>query len=244
MRLAWTEMLRLLRLQPKRKSQRLKFERDSAFELAENYRKSADLWTQYKAALEGVAGEFRGLQNQIDSGTLIKTEEQLGNVNLEAANAASSVEKLKEKIEEVKEIEYTDFTGKISQEQQDRFTEALEEEFRIRREMGQLTEEQQGRFTQGLEEEFRRVTEINALTEDKNRLYEESLFPKARELTYLEEVTAELKTQLLLQGQLNEEAERTAGAIVSGISGAGPNASRAMNIAQSKSLMKPHKADL
>ena len=214
----------------------LKFERDSAFELAENYRKSADLWTQYKAALEGVAGEFRGLQNQIDSGTLIKTEEQLGNVNLEAANAASSVEKLKEKIEEVKEIEYTDFTGKLSQEQQDRFTEALEEEFRIRREMGQLTEEQQGRFTQGLEEEFRRVTEINALTEDKNRLYEESLFPKARELTYLEEVTAELKTQLLLQGQLNEEAERTAGAIVSGVSGAGPNASRATNIAQSKTV--------
>ena len=214
----------------------LKFERDSAFELAENYRKSADLWTQYKAELEGVAGEFRGLQNQIDSGTLIKTEEQLGNVNLEAANAASSVEKLKEKIEEVKEIEYTDFTGKISQEQQDRFTEALEEEFRIRTEMGQLTEEQQDRFTQGLEEEFRRVTEINALTEDKNRLYEESLFPKARELTYLEEVTAELKTQLLLQGQLNEEAERTAGAIVSGVSGAGPNASRATNIAQSKTV--------
>ena len=73
------------------------------------------------------------------------------------------------------------------------------------------------------------------MTEEKNRLYEESLFPKARELTYLEEVTAELKTQLLLQGQLNEEAERTAGAIVSGVSGAGPNASRAMFIAQSKS---------
>ena len=138
----------------------LKFERDSAFELAENYRKSADLWTQYKAALEGVAGEFRGLQNQIDSGTLIKTEEQLGNVNLEAANAASSVEKLKEKVEEVKEIEYTDFTGKISQEQQDRFTEALEEEFRIRREMRQLTEAQNEAYGQQLEDQFRQVAEI------------------------------------------------------------------------------------
>jgi tape measure domain-containing protein len=214
----------------------LEFERDSAFQLADNYRRSADLATQYKEALQGVAAEFRGIQQQIDSGTFIKTEEQLADVDLEAANAASSVEKLKEKIEELEKIEYTDFTGQISEAQQEEFTKQLEEQFRIRTELGQLTEDQQNRFTQGLEEEFERVTEINALTQQKNDLYEASLFPKARELTYLEEATEQLRTQLLLQGQLSEEAERTADAIVSGISGAGPNASRATNIAQSKTV--------
>ena len=214
----------------------LRFERDSAFELADNYRRSADLATQYQSALQGVAAEFRGLQQQIDSGTLIKTEEQLGEVNLEAANAASAVEKLKEKVEELEKIEYTDFTGKISEAQQEEYTRQLEEQFRITKELGQLTEDQQDRFTQALEEEFERVTEINALTQEKNDLYEASLFPKARELTYLEEATEQLRTQLLLQGQLSEEAERTADAIISGISSAGPNASRGMNIAQSKSL--------
>jgi len=213
----------------------LKFERDSAEFLADSYRRQADLLRQAEEAYTAVNAEFNQYTQQIDSGTLIKTEEQLGNVNLEAANAASSVEKLKEKIEEVKEIEYTDFTGQISEAQQEEFTRQLEEQFRIRTELGQLTEDQQNRFTQGLEEEFERVTEINALTQQKNDLYEASLFPKARELTYLEEATEQLRTQLLLQGQLNEEAERTAGAIVSGISGAGPNASRAINIAQSKS---------
>ncbi len=48
-------------------------------------------------------------------------------------------------------------------------------------------------------------------------------------LTYLEQATNYLKEQFNLN-------DRTAGAIVSGISGAGPNASRGMNIAQSKSL--------
>ena len=48
-------------------------------------------------------------------------------------------------------------------------------------------------------------------------------------LTYLEQATNYLKEQFGL-------TDRTAGAIVSGVSGAGPNASRAANIAQSKSL--------
>lgn len=48
-------------------------------------------------------------------------------------------------------------------------------------------------------------------------------------LTYLEQATNYLKEQFDLN-------DRTAGAIVSGISGAGPNASRATNIAQSKSF--------
>lgn len=247
----------------------LKFERDSAFELAENYRKSADLWTQYKAALEGVAGEFRGLQNQIDSGTLIKTEEQLGNVNLEAANAASSVEKLKEKIEEVKEIEYTDFTGKISQEQQDRFTEALEEEFRIRREMKQLTEAQNEAYGQQLEDQFRQVAEVEEylgrinergierteveqinydyaneiakVKADQNLTIEQEiklvnaledaqqreLDNQEKKLTALDKINDSLQTQLGL-------SEGAAAAVISGVSAAGPNASRAMNIANSR----------
>jgi len=48
-------------------------------------------------------------------------------------------------------------------------------------------------------------------------------------LTYLEQATNYLKEQFGL-------TDRTAGAIVSGISGAGPNASRATNIAQSKTV--------
>ena len=48
-------------------------------------------------------------------------------------------------------------------------------------------------------------------------------------LTYLEQATNYLKEQFGL-------TDRTAGAIISGVSGAGPNASRATNIAQSKSF--------
>jgi len=55
-------------------------------------------------------------------------------------------------------------------------------------------------------------------------------------LTYLERITNYLSEQLRLLELSEENANRTAGAIVSGISGAGPNASRAANIAQSKSL--------
>ena len=55
-------------------------------------------------------------------------------------------------------------------------------------------------------------------------------------LTYLERITNALSEQLRLLELSEENANRTAGAIVSGISGAGPNASRAANIAQSKSI--------
>lgn len=48
-------------------------------------------------------------------------------------------------------------------------------------------------------------------------------------LTYLEQATNYLKEQFDLN-------DRTAGAIISGVSGAGPNASRATNIAQSKTI--------
>jgi tape measure domain-containing protein len=55
-------------------------------------------------------------------------------------------------------------------------------------------------------------------------------------LTYLERITNALSEQLRLLELSEENATRTAGAIVSGVSGAGANASRASNIAQSKSF--------
>jgi tape measure domain-containing protein len=249
----------------------LKFERDSAEFLADSYRRQADLLRQAEEAYAAVNAEFNQYTQQIDSGTLLKTEEQLGKVNLEAANAASSVEKLKEKIEEVKEIEYTDFTGKISQEQQDRFTEALEEEFRIRREMKQLTEAQNEAYGQQLEDQFRQVAEVEEylgrinergierteveqinydyaneiakVKADQNLTIEQEiqlvnaledaqqreLNNQEKKLTYLDKVNESLQEQLGL-------SEGAAAAVISGISGAGPNASRGMNIAQSKSL--------
>ena len=54
-------------------------------------------------------------------------------------------------------------------------------------------------------------------------------------LTYLERITNALSEQLRLLELSEENANRTAGSIVSGVSGAGPNASRAANIAESKS---------
>jgi tape measure domain-containing protein len=244
----------------------LKFERDSAFELANNYQKSADLAKQYQSALQGVAAEFRGLQQQIDSGTFVKQAEQLEEVNLEATNAASAVEKLKEA---AKEIEYTNFRGKLSEEQQAEFTRQLEEQFRIRTELGQLTEAQNEAYGQQLEDQFRQVAEVEEylgrinergierseveqinydyaneiakVKADQNLTIEQEiklvnaledaqqreLNNQEKKLTYLDKVNESLQEQLGL-------SEGAAAAVISGISSAGPNASRAMNIANSR----------
>ena len=63
----------------------------------------------------------------------------------------------------------------------------------------------------------------------------EGMLAQAPNLTFFEEIREELLEQIRLFTVLEENAERTTDAILSGVSGAGPNASRAMNIAQSKS---------
>jgi len=63
----------------------------------------------------------------------------------------------------------------------------------------------------------------------------EGMLAQAPNLTFFDEIREELLEQIRLFTVLEENAERTTDAIVSGVSGAGPNASRAANIAQSKS---------
>ena len=64
----------------------------------------------------------------------------------------------------------------------------------------------------------------------------EGMLAQAPNLTFFEEIREELLEQIRLFTVLEENAQLTTDAIVSGVSGAGPNASRAANIAQSKSI--------
>jgi hypothetical protein len=64
----------------------------------------------------------------------------------------------------------------------------------------------------------------------------EGMLAAAPNLTFFEEIREELLEQIRLFTILEENAERTTDAIISGVSGAGPNASRATNIAQSKTV--------
>jgi hypothetical protein len=61
------------------------------------------------------------------------------------------------------------------------------------------------------------------------------MLAQAPNLTFFEEIREELLEQIRLFTVLEENAERTTDAILSGVSGAGPNASRGMNIANSRS---------